>query len=1570
MFPRHVRWYRLLLFILTIVLVNSDEAIAKTEGNLNLDSGLGILITCPATSTILVPCGTEIPEVHPSFTNSISDGDADAFMALGGSFTGSPDGQVVVLAIELATGNVDGCNFAERQFIIYDDANFNNILEITEFAGTCVLNYIIDDSDPMDPIDIDCSDIEDLVIDCSTIIPADQTLTDYIDGELTTTGDGILTGSSSSTDKILTIENNFLFTGSGTTSDIIFTGFTGSGSNPDAIFITGSGTSQDIIFTVSDINGNTATCSQLVTLNLDVDDIDMELDITCNAPEVMLVDGSAVVTALSLVDEINDACFATGPYSYAIACAAAGPCNNPDDLLFTETKTFCCDQLGSSVNVIVRVTDANGNEATCNTTVAVESENGNQPLAINCTNESVQLDENGNASIEAQELVEEIVEACDSQGPYTFELAYLSAGLCNNVNDLIFEDMKSFCCEQIDTEVGLIVRVTDKNGVMATCETTVSVEAGNNTNTDPELICTSEFVSLDANGVGSIQATELVEDFIEGCGSVGPYTYEVACVTTGPCNNPNDLTFSASKSFCCAQVGTMVQLIVRATDANGEMTTCLTNVTVQSANGDNETELVITCSNDNIVLDSDGNATVQAADLVDNITDACGASGPYTYELAFVEVTSCYNINDLLFEPTKDLCCEQAGTDVEVIVRVTDADGNMATCVSTLTVEPQDDNFAIVCAGSQQAILEDNGLAVVAPQNFILEILDNCGSSGPYTYEIAKVNAGPCGIPNDIVFESGKAFCCAEIGTVPVIVRVTDVNGSAATCMTNVEVVDIIDPVITSCPANQTVHCSTPIDLNDLTPFGVATGTDNCNLDIIESHEDLRDECGLGDIIRTFTFKDDSDNTVSCEQILTVYNNDLFDESDITWPDNKTYADMCNLVIPTPADSGSPTFSSTACSSVLVTHTDSVIEFAEGCYVVNRKWVVIDWCQFDSDAPSSTYRWENIQVLTFENNVAPTFDTCQSVVESCGNEISCSGIINLEVNATDDCADAADLLYVYSLTLEDGTVVNGTGNSINEPYPFGTHSIVWAVTDGCGNQATCVQSVTIKDCKPPTAVCLSGVNINLSQNPGEDPSAVIWAVDLDASSSDNCTPTEELEFSFNTDFTEPSMYFDCTDIGSHNVVLYVRDGDGNIGICKSDIGVQDNFDLCDNTLQEEGEVLISGRVSAHNNVTMEDVDVMLDHGNDPIYLTTDNEGNYAFEHLPKYDNFKLVPSFEDEPLNGLSTADIVLIQRHILGYQELDSPYKIIAGDVNNSGSLSAVDIIELRKLILGKQKEFSNSTVWRFVESGQKFVDPASPFPYHQTMNLTALNQDANDMNFVGVKTGDVDYNAFINGFIPEILSFRSSQTLSLVSSSLERGSVQLTVNEEQELTGFQLAFKSSGSLDQLNLTSDLIQIDENNFAIEGDIVKISWSSAEAITVNEGEILFSINFDGDVDFQLVNDLPMFTTEAYNASVNTMNIEINTKTNLVNNNWQVFRNSPNPFVDYTYIPFTAPTKSMLSLSVFDVNGKLIMSKTREVEQGYQKWELSASDLGNVHGVLYYRLESEDFSSTQPFIRLK
>src|SRR6185436_19652468 len=101
------------------------------------------------------------------------------------------------------------------------------------------------------------------------------------------------------------------------------------------------------------------------------------------------------------------------------------------------------------------------------------------------------------------------------------------------------------------------------------------------------------------------------------------------------------------------------------------------------------------------------------------------------------------------------------------------------------------------------------------------------------------------------------------------------------------------------------------------------------------------------------------------------------------------------------------------------------------------------------------------------------------------------------------------------------------------------------------------------------------------------------------------------------------------------------------------------------------------------------------------------------------------------------TADIVKIQRHVLGLEILDSPYKIIAADVNTSKSITAADISEIRKLVLGIVSKFNKVESWTFVPKSYQFPNPALPWNAPRDINVHILDNSNITEDFVSIKMG-----------------------------------------------------------------------------------------------------------------------------------------------------------------------------------------------------------------------------------------
>ena len=168
---------------------------------------------------------------------------------------------------------------------------------------------------------------------------------------------------------------------------------------------------------------------------------------------------------------------------------------------------------------------------------------------------------------------------------------------------------------------------------------------------------------------------------------------------------------------------------------------------------------------------------------------------------------------------------------------------------------------------------------------------------------------------------------------------------------------------------------------------------------------------------------------------------------------------------------------------------------------------------------------------------------------------------------------------------------------------------------------------------------------------------------------------------------------------------------------------------------------IGGRVRTEDGRPVAGVLVLLD----DRATATGEDGRFSFEGIPLGETYNLLFSREGDAMNGVSTLDLIRIRKHILGVGALDSPYKMVAADVNESGNISTLDIIKIQKVILGIRLQFEDTTSWRFLPEAFTFGDPADPFadPLPASFLITNFTEDLTDLNFIGLKSGDVNGSA-----------------------------------------------------------------------------------------------------------------------------------------------------------------------------------------------------------------------------------
>ncbi len=900
---------------------------------------------------------------------------------------------------------------------------------------------------------------------------------------------------------------------------------------------------------------------------------------------------------------------------------------------------------------------------------------------------------------------------------------------------------------------------------------------------------------------------------------------------------------------------------------------------------------------------------------------------------------------------------------------ITDECGNVSSdCRREIQVLDNSAPIA-VCHENTVVSLNHNGQAEVYAASFDDGSHDACG--GSLELHVRRMTVG-CNSTSQ--WSDKVAFCCKDIGNETLVeLRVTDASGNWNTCMVNVVVQDKIAPEI-ECPEDMTLMCGALIDPSYT---GFPMNMDNCSVQNV-SYTDfgMLNTCGQGQISREWTIVDHNGVENNCTQRILILEDNPFGSNSIVWPQDASFSGCLELDInPENPLLGSPQYGDSPCSLVAHTYEDQIFNFADdACFKILRTWTVIDWCQYDPSNPLNNGYWSHVQVIKLNNSEAPVFGNC-SAIEYCVYGDNCSGSIDLFGVASDDCTSAELLTWHFQIKLENESQFGPIqiGNNASGIYPVGNHEIRWFVEDQCGNNAECIQELVVRDCKNPTPYCIGEISTVLMDVNGE---IQIWASDFDLGSFDNCFG--DLQFSFSSSTNHTSETFNCDNLGLNNIEIWVTDNHGNQSFCNVLVDIQENGG-CDGG----NETLdISGSVYTIDNTPIENVRITLSETGslaESLNTYSDFQGEYSIGGGVSMKNYSLKARFIDDYMNGVSTLDLVLIQKHILQTQLFDSPYQYLAADINQSHTISAIDLIELRKLILGLYSELPNNFSWRFPIAESNFVNPSNPFPFQEEYNFDPLENDTYDLDFIGVKIGDVNGSAqiFLN---EDNVDNRSYNDLIFNYSDSEFATgeivnVPLVAKDAFPIAGMQFTIDfDQDVLDFVGIESELINVNESNYGnylLNTGLIPFSWNVSDHI-VFDGSIM-SLKFKAKGTGTLSNSLELnsnvINSEAYNDRLEVMNIRLESNSIQKDDDlFELFQNRPNPFSEETVIYFNLPHESSVLFEVYDLQGRVVKTIDENFKKGRHQILLNKEELG-VKGMLFYSMRFDQFEITKKMMVL-
>ncbi len=421
---------------------------------------------------------------------------------------------------------------------------------------------------------------------------------------------------------------------------------------------------------------------------------------------------------------------------------------------------------------------------------------------------------------------------------------------------------------------------------------------------------------------------------------------------------------------------------------------------------------------------------------------------------------------------------------------------------------------------------------------------------------------------------------------------------------------------------------------------------------------------------------------------------------------------------------------------------------------------------------------------------------------------------------------------------------------------------------------------------------------------------------------------------------------------------------------------------CQTTDPCSGSASVAGYLKTESLDGLEAAKVQLDGSNNagpmPSLVTqTDAAGYYEFTNaLPMLGGYTITPNSDDMGyLNGVTTYDLVLISRHILGWAPLNSPYKMIAADANRSGSITTFDIVELRKLILGVYVQLPSNTPWRFIDGAYVFQEPSNPFanvfPEQKTKESIQVSQMAED--FVSVKIGDVNGSAHASGLHKSDERNGGVLLFDVNDSQVTAGETfELKFTADQIVQGYQFTLNTEG-LEVLEVSGAAMSM--SNFAVfaTDGALTTSWNLPEGMDTEIAE--FSLRFrairSGKLSEMLSISSRITKVEAYRKqhanSISQAPLDValrfhnNNGVSISGMGFELYQNVPNPFVDKTtigfYLPATGgPEATEVTLTIFDETGRQVFSQKGDFPKGYNAFTIEHA-LIQTNGTLLYKLET-------------
>jgi len=645
----------------------------------------------------------------------------------------------------------------------------------------------------------------------------------------------------------------------------------------------------------------------------------------------------------------------------------------------------------------------------------------------------------------------------------------------------------------------------------------------------------------------------------------------------------------------------------------------------------------------------------------------------------------------------------------------------------------------------------------------------------------------------------------------------------------------------------------------------------------------------------------------------------------------------------------------------------------------------------------TTYAWSppaGLNNANIPNPVASPVNSTQYIVSSLVNGCTLTDTVQININPNSGLTVGISIISSVSQAVCGGTPVTFTADYTNGgATPFfqwkvnginvGTNSYVYTTSALTSSDVvTCVMTSSIQCAtnNPAVSNALSIVVNPLPPAPvasSNSPVTLNGTLELHASTVPNATYTWNGPNGFSSSDQNPQIFNATPSMnGVYSVFATVSGCSGNAGT--TNVTVDPNPAI----------VTVAGSVVSKTGQIVKNTTLYLG-GYSQDTIVTGTSGDYSFQ-VQQGESYTITPwkNNDQNILNGISTLDIVLMQRHILNVQPFQSPYTVIAADVDGSQTVTNMDMILTKALILQNISSYPGNAVWNFANSEYVFPNPQVPFPFESARSYSSIQQFS-DQDFIGMKLGDVN-----DSWNPNNAKALSDNSLIFVMPQIQAQqydtiTVPVTIADFVNISGLQFTIEWDPSVLQFAGTSEqLLSFTYGNSFINSGKLAGLWSTEDlnGFSLPDGstilELLFVVNGQTGTYSPVQFNSSVTALEAYDDELGELNIFVTdgsvqsgtiTSEPIVTERDLFFSCYPNPFNEYTLISFSLNSPQYVTIELYDVCGKKVKDLSGNFHSGKNsiQWNGTGEHGDKLsNGTYFCRILTAGFSGTEKIVLMK